>query len=98
VTAEVKPGVTRIDGEDGKLAAAWVIGIQSPYFSVTDDGGRFRIEQLAAGTYDVAFWQPPLPAMNGDGTFAYGAPIVVHRSIHVDAKQTAKVTVALPPR
>jgi hypothetical protein len=98
VTAEVKPGVTRIDGEDGKLAAAWVIGIQSPYFSVTDDGGRFRIEQLAAGTYDVAFWQPPIAAMNGDGTFAYGAPIVVHRSIHVDAKQTAKVTVVLPPR
>jgi hypothetical protein len=98
VTAEVKAGVTRIDGEDGKLAAAWVIGIESPYFSVTDDGGRFRIEQLAAGTYDVAFWQPPIATMNADGTFAYGAPIVVHRSIHVDAKQTAKVTVALPTR
>ena len=80
------------------FAAAWVIGIQSPYFSVTDDRGRFRIEQLAAGTYDVAFWQPPIAAMNGDGTFAYGAPIVVHRAIHVDAKQTAKITVALPPR
>jgi len=96
VTAEVKPGVTRIDGEDGKLAAAWVIGIESPYFSVTDDGGKFRIEQLAPGTYDVAFWQPPIATMNVDGTFAYGAPIVVHRSIHVDAKQTAKVTIALP--
>lgn len=98
VTAEVKPGVTRIDGEDGKLGAAWVIGIESPYFSVTDDRGQFRIEQLAPGTYDVSFWQAPIATINADGTFAYGAPIVVHRSISVVAKQTAKVTVALPPR
>ena len=98
VTAEVKPGVTRIDGEDGKLAAAWVIGIESPYFSVTDDQGKFRIEQLAPGTYDVELWQAPIPSVNPDGTFVYGNPIVVHRSISVAAKQTAKITVALPPR
>jgi hypothetical protein len=96
VTAEIKPGLTRIDGEDGKLAAAWVIGIESPYFSITDDTGRFRIEQLAAGTYDLTIWQAPLASMNKDGTFAYGAPLVVHRSVRVDAKQTAKLSVALP--
>ena len=96
VTAEIKPGVTRIDGEDGKLAASWVLGLDTPYFAVTDDTGRFRIEQLAAGTYDVTFWQAPLATLKPDGTFSYGSPIVVHRSIHVDAKQTTKVSVALP--
>ena len=96
VTAELLPGVTRIDGEDGKLAAAWVIGIDSPYFSITDDSGRFRIEQLAAGTYDVTFWQAPIPVVNRDGTFGYGAPLVVHRTIRVGANQTAKLSVPLP--
>jgi hypothetical protein len=96
VTAEIKPGVTKIDGEDGKLAASWVLGLDTPYFAVTDDTGRFRIEQLAAGTYDVTFWQAPLATLEPDGRLSYGSPIVVHRSIHVDAKQTTKVSVALP--
>ena len=96
VTVEIKPGVTKIDGEDGKLAASWVLGLDTPYFSITDDTGHFRIEQLAPGTYDLTFWQAPLATLAADGTFAYGAPIVVHRSIRVDAKQTTKVSVALP--
>lgn len=96
VTAEIKPGVTKIDGEDGKLAASWILGLDTPYFSITDDTGRFRLEQLAPGTYDLTIWQAPLATINTDGTFAYGSPIVVHRSVHVDAKQTTKVSVALP--
>ena len=96
VTAEIKPGVTKIDGEDGKLAASWVLGLDTPYFSITDDAGRFRLEQLAPGTYDLTFWQAPIATLNTDGTFVYGSPIVVHRSVHVDAKQTTKVSVALP--
>jgi Polysaccharide lyase family 4, domain II len=96
VTVEIKPGVTKIDGEDGKLAASWVLGLDTPYFSITDDSGHFRIEQLAPGTYDLTFWQAPIATLAADGTFAYGSPIVVHRSIRVDAKQTTKVSVALP--
>lgn len=94
--AEIKAGVTTVEGEDGKLAPAWIVGLETPYFSVTDDTGRFRIEQLAPGTYDVTFWQPPVATLTPDGRFAYGKPIVVHRSIHVDAKRTTKVSVALP--
>lgn len=95
-TAEIKAGVTTIEGEDGKLAPAWIVGLETPYFSVTDDTGKFRIEQLAPGSYDVTFWQPPLATLTSDGRFAYGKPIVVHRSITVAAKQTTKVSVALP--
>ncbi|HEY0250919.1 MAG TPA: hypothetical protein VGC41_05300 [Kofleriaceae bacterium] len=95
VTTEVKPGVTRVEGEDGKLAASWVIGLESPYFSITDDAGRFRLEQLAPGTYDLTIWQAPIAAISNDGTFSYGSPIVMHRSVHVAAKQTTKLSVAL---
>ena len=96
VIAEVKLGVTKIDGEDGQLAAAWVLGLETPYVAITDDTGRFRLEQLAPGTYDVTIWQPPIATAATDGTFAYGAPLVVHRSVRVGVKQTQTISVALP--
>ncbi|CAN5183438.1 hypothetical protein BH11MYX1_BH11MYX1_51310 [soil metagenome] len=96
VIAEVKPGVTKIDGEDGKLLASWVIGLETPYVAITDDEGRFRLEQLAPGTYDLTIWQPPIPTLAADGTFAYGKPIVVHRSVLVGVNQAQQISVALP--
>ena len=98
VQSELKAGVTKIDGEDGKLAAAWVVGLETPYYAITDDTGHYRIEQLAAGTYDVTFWQAPLATAGADGVLAYGAPLVVHRAIHVDASRSAQLSVALPTR
>ena len=96
VIAEVKPGVTKIDGEDGTLAASWVLGLETPYVAITDDEGRFRLEQLAPGTYDLTIWQPPNVTLAADHTFAYGHPIVVHRSVQVGDKQTLEISVVLP--
>ena len=95
VRVEVKAGVTKIESEDGKLGAAWVIAIDTPYFAITDDTGRFRIDELAAGTYDVTFWQAPVATVGNDGVFSYGAPIVVHRSVTVDGARPAHVDVRL---
>ncbi len=95
VVAEVKPGLTRIAGEDGRLGAAWVLGLDTPYVAVTDDNGRFRIEQLAPGTYDLTIWQAPLATAMADGTLTYGAPIVAHRTVKVGVKQTQTISVAL---
>ena len=97
VQVEVKAGVTKIDGEDGKLAAAWVLGLETPYYAITDDDGRFRLDELSPGTYELTFWQPPVASANRDGTWTYGSPIVVKRSVKVDAK-TAHVSVSLPAR
>jgi hypothetical protein len=96
LVAEVTDGVTKVDGDDGKLGAAWVIGLDTPYFSITDDSGHYRIDELATGTYDVTFWQPPIAAVAHDGTWSYGAPIVVHRKVTVGAK-TAQLSVVLSP-
>jgi hypothetical protein len=95
VQIEVKAGVTKIESEDGKVAPAWVLGLETPYYAVTDDEGRFRLDELSPATYEITFWQPPIATANRDGTWTSGAPIVVKRSVKVDAK-TTHISVSLP--
>jgi hypothetical protein len=97
VQVEIKAGATKIDSDDGKLAPAWVLGLDTPYYAITDDTGRFRIDELAAGTHELTFWQPPVVTADAHGAWSYGAPIVVKRTVKVEAK-TTHVTVPLPSR
>jgi hypothetical protein len=94
VLLQAQPGVTRIEADDGSLGAAWVIAADTPYYAFTDDAGRFRLDELAPGTYDVTFWRPPL-AGTSNGKLVYGPPVVVHRSIKVDLARPARLDVAL---
>lgn len=90
-----QPGVTRIEADDGSLGAAWVLASSTPYYAITDDRGRFRIDELAAGSYELTFWRPPLAALR-DGKLVYGAPAIVHRSVRVDAARPARLDLAVP--
>jgi hypothetical protein len=97
VQLEIKEGVTKVDSEDGKLAAAWVVGLDTPYYAITDDAGRFRLDELSPGNYELTVWQPPVASINRDGTWTYGQPIVVKRTIKIDNK-TSHISIALPSR
>jgi hypothetical protein len=90
VAMQVAQGVTRIDAEDGSLAPAWVVALDTPSYAITDDLGHFRIDELAPGTYEVTIWQAPV---FGDGK--YGAPLIVHRSIKVEAAKSQRLDVSL---
>jgi hypothetical protein len=94
VALQVRPGVTRVEADDGTLAAAWVVALETPSYAITDDAGRFRIEELAPGTYDVSFWLSPIPSVV-DGKLRYGAPVIAHRSITVGPARPAHLDVAL---
>jgi hypothetical protein len=98
IQLEARAGLTQIDGEDGKLVAAWVLALDSPYYAITDEGGRFRIGELATGTYDIAFWQPPLASTGAGGALAYSAATIVHRTVKIENGKTARLDVALPAR
>jgi hypothetical protein len=93
---QVQAGVTRIDAADGTFASAWIVGLETPYYALTDDHGRFRLDELAAGTYDVTIWQAPLPAL-ANGALTYGAPTVVKRTVRIEEARTARLDVALGP-
>ena len=88
------PGVTRIDAADGSFASAWVVALETPYYALTDDHGRFRLDELAAGAYEVTIWQPPVPTVAG-GALTYGPPIVAKRTVRVESARTARLDVAL---
>jgi hypothetical protein len=94
IVLQAQPGVTRVDADDGSLAAAWVVATDTPYYAITDDSGRFRIDELAAGTYDVTFWHPPLATIASD-KLVYGAPVITQRSVTVGATRPARLDVAL---
>jgi hypothetical protein len=92
IAVQLPAGVTKIDAENGTLGAAWVISIDTPYYAVTDDQGRFRIDELAAGTYEVTIWQPP-PAKLSSGSLTYGEPIVTKRSVKVENRRATRLDV-----
>jgi len=94
VLIQAQPGVTRIEADDGSLGAAWVVASDTPYYAITDDAGRFRLDELAAGTYEITFWRPPL-AGTANGKLVYGAPVITRRSIKIDATRPARLDVAL---
>jgi hypothetical protein len=90
-----QPGVIQIAADDDSLGPAWVVAANTPYYAITDERGRFRIDELATGRYDVTFWQPPLAA-TANGKLVHGAPVVVHRAVNVDAARPARIDLALP--
>ena len=98
IMVELAPGVTRIDGDDDKLAAAWVLTLDSPYYAITDETGHFRLDELSAGTYDVTFWQAPLASATPTGVFSYGAPLIVHRTVKVEAGKPSHLSITLSGR
>ena len=43
-----------------KWMSAWFITVDQPYYSVTDDGGKFTLTDVPAGTYQLQAWQESL--------------------------------------
>jgi hypothetical protein len=92
IVLQMADGLTNIAGEGG-VAGAWVVGIDTPYYAVTDDRGRYRIDELAAGTYDITIIQPPV--MMKDGASPSRRPAVMHRRVTVDGKRPSRLDVTL---
>nr|MDQ3369622.1 carboxypeptidase-like regulatory domain-containing protein [Myxococcota bacterium] len=94
IAIPLAPGVTRVEAFDGSIGAAWVHALDTPYYALTDDRGRFRIDHLAAGTYEVTIWQAPAPVLVR-GALTYKAPVIVKRTVRVDATRAARLDLAL---
>jgi hypothetical protein len=95
VGVQLSVGVTKVDAEDGLSAAAWVVAVETPYYALTDDRGRFRIDELANGTYELTVWHAPNASLD-NGQVAYASPIVVKRQFKIENGKASRLDVQLP--
>jgi plastocyanin len=51
-----RPGVVRVFCDIHSHMSAFIVVFNHPYFRVTDVEGRFRIDNIPAGTYNVVGW------------------------------------------
>lgn len=80
-----RPGIVRVFCDIHSHMSAFILIFAHRYFDVTDDKGRYRIEGIPPGTYEVSVWNeaaPPaartvtIPPAGGDVEvdFALGFP------------------------
>lgn len=56
-----KPGIVRVFCEIHSHMSAYILVFSHRYFAVTDDEGRYRIDNVPAGTYTVVAWNGAMP-------------------------------------
>lgn len=56
-----RPGIVRVFCDIHSHMSAFILVFGHRYFDVTNDDGRFRIENVPPGTYNVVVWNEALP-------------------------------------
>lgn len=62
------PEVVKITCDVHKWMSSFIVVKANPYFSVTDENGRFKIENVPAGSYKIEAWQEKLGKKTADVT------------------------------
>jgi len=86
-----KPGVVRVLCDAHPHMFGWLVVHDSPYVTVTDDHGAYRIDGVPPGTWKVTMWHEGFRAkgVDKDGRPLYDEPRMVTREITVAPKATA---------
>jgi hypothetical protein len=96
-TVAIDRGATAIGDADGRVIPGWIVTPGHPYVTMTDDRGRFRIDNIAPGVYDVVIWHPPVVSGYRGERAVYGAPVVVKRVEKIAPSTTRRMPpIALP--
>ena len=88
-----KPGVIRVLCDAHPHMFAWMIVHDSPYVTVTDDRGAFKLDGIPPGTYKVTMWHEGFrpKGVDKDGRPLYEDPIVVSKNVTIAPKSAATV-------
>ncbi len=96
--ALTQAGTYRVDTDnDADPATAWVVVAKHPYYAITDDDGKFRLDRVPPGSYTLVVWHAPvITGFRSDGTPKLTKPFVSKKTIKVTAKKSLSVTIKLP--
>jgi plastocyanin len=73
-----RPGLSRIFCNIHPNMAAYVLAVDSPYFSVTDEHGAFTIPVVPTGTFTYHAWRPGSAELKGTITIDSVQTLDVH--------------------
>ncbi len=82
----------------GRSASAWVVVAPHPYYALTDERGRFALEEIPPGSYTLVVWhEPVVVGFTRSGEPVLHAPPPVRRKVVVRARQGQRIVVRLQP-
>ena len=102
-------GVIRIQCDSHIHMNGWAMALDHPYFSVTDDKGRFRITDIPPGTYKLIAWHPGYNMTNRAAYEAslktptpvrpmYDEPHVIEKTVEIKAGERLQLNLAMAGR
>jgi plastocyanin len=88
-----RPGVVRVLCDAHPHMFGWLVVHDSPYVTVTDERGAFRIDGVPPGTWKITMWHEGFrqKGADKDGRPLYDDPRTVSKEITVAPKGTATV-------
>ncbi|MBI1727334.1 MAG: carboxypeptidase regulatory-like domain-containing protein [Candidatus Rokubacteria bacterium] len=88
-----KPGVVRVLCDAHPHMFAWMVVHDSPYVTVTDERGAFRIDQVPPGAYTVTMWHEGFrqTGADKDGRPIYDEPRTVTKNVTIPVKGSVTV-------
>lgn len=71
-------GLLRIKCDVHEWMRAWIVELDHPYFTTTDETGKFDITDVPPGTYTVIAWHEVMGEKTGTVTVAPGKPAALN--------------------
>jgi hypothetical protein len=95
-TTPLLAGPVRVADAAGALIPAWVVGVSHPYYTLTDGEGRFRIDDVPPGAYELVVWHAPVVVAVKDGKVVATAAAEVRRDVVVKGYVATPIAIDLP--
>lgn len=78
---------------------SWAIAVDNPYYVLTDENGRFSLEDVPPGTYDLRAWHPGIKqVVKQQVTIEPDANLTVDFQLPSPGRRKTALTVRTPPR
>jgi hypothetical protein len=81
-----------------QAASGWVVVAPNPYVAITDERGRFALDEVPPGAYTLVVWhQPVVVGVSRTGESATHTVPLVRRRVVIKPRQAQHVNIKLPP-